>query len=87
MTMLVYSGPRFTVIRIFDVQESGEEKSFGYEILDKFLQKELFLPEGCAAGLVAQMKEMQESGASCEDVDDALCDMYGAVMIQPLSLH
>ena len=87
--MMLYNSDSFAVVQ-FDV--SGEAaggaapQRGGYEIVDKFARKEIFIEGALAMQFKAAVDALVETSPSEEELDD-LIGRYTATAQQPLVLH
>jgi Protein of unknown function (DUF3567) len=58
----------------------------GFEIVDKFAQKDIFIEGAMAERFKAGVEALMESKPSEEDIDDYI-GRYASLMPQPLVLH
>ena len=91
-----YNSENFTVVQ-FDVQaqsaaaEPGSDATRqssrgGYEIVDKFARKEIFLQGALAESFKRGVDALIQTEPSGEEIDSYL-ERFAALMQQPLSLH
>jgi hypothetical protein len=85
--LMLYNSDQFAVVQ-FDAESTGEATAArgGYEIVDKFARKEIFLEGALAAQFKAGVDKLIESSPSEEELD-AFIARYGAMAQQPLVLH
>ncbi len=90
---LLYNSDSFTVVQ-FDVPAGDGEGAAvgaalhrgGYEIVDKFARKEIFLEGALAERFAAGVQELVAGSPSVEDFDEYLA-RFTALAHTPLSLH
>ena len=87
---MLYNSDSFTVVA-FDIPgahdaEQPEEPRGGFEIVDKFAQKDIFIQGAMADQFKAGVEALMASKPSEEDIDDYIGG-YAALMPQPLVLH
>lgn len=89
---MLYNSESFAVVA-FDLPsspatEGGEapEPRGGFEIVDKFAQKDIFLEGAVAESFKAGALKLMASQPSEEDIDEYI-GRFTAVMQQPLVLH
>lgn len=94
---MVYNSENYAVVQ-FDVPADAETTNDpalrgataltrgGYEIVDKFARKEIFIEGAMAAVFKEGVQALIEGSPSEEDLDDYLA-RYVALMQQPLVLH
>jgi len=84
---MLYNSDSFAVVR-FDVAESAPStlSRGGYEIVDKFARKEIFIQGALAERFQAEVQALIENDPS-EEAIDAYIDRFAALMQQPLVLH
>ena len=90
--LMLYNSDSFAVVQ-FDLGDAGGDaaagnapRGGGYEIVDKFARKEIFLDGAAALQFKAAVDALVESGPSEEELDE-LIGRYGALAQQPLVLH
>lgn len=93
MQTMIYDSDAFCVLQL---DWSGVEKSQddvpsdlsrgGYEIVDKFARKEIFLGGTAAEGFRDSVQQLIASEPSSEEIDDFL-DRYSALSRQSLHAH
>jgi Protein of unknown function (DUF3567) len=85
--LMLYNSDQFAVVQ-FDAQarEGAPSRGGGYEIVDKFARKEIFLEGVMAEQFKAGVQALVEQGPSEEELDDFI-GRYGAMAHQPLALH
>jgi hypothetical protein len=84
--LMLYNSDQYTVVQ-FGVAEGGAVPSRGgYEIVDKFARKEIYLDGLLAEQFRAGVQALVEQGPSEEEVD-AFIARYGALAQQPVVLH
>jgi hypothetical protein len=90
---MLYNSDSFTVVA-FDLpgapSTAGAEPSApprgGFEIVDKFAQKDIFIQGAMAASFQAGVEALMESKPSEEDIDEFI-GRFASLMPQPLVLH
>ncbi|MES2960293.1 MAG: DUF3567 domain-containing protein [Pseudomonadota bacterium] len=87
--LMLYNSDSYAVVQ-FDLgdEAGGGDKPArgGYEIVDKFARKEIFLEGVAALQFKAAVDALVETGPSEEQLDE-LIGRYGALAQQPLVLH
>jgi Protein of unknown function (DUF3567) len=89
--LMLYNSDSFAVVQ-FDLGDSGDAaagnapRRGGYEIVDKFARKEIFLDGAAALQFKAAVDALVETGPSEEELDE-LIGRYGALAQQPVVLH
>jgi hypothetical protein len=88
--LMLYNSDQFAVVQ-FDTAQGADVANAppargGYEIVDKFARKEIFLQGALAAQFKAGVDALIESGPSEEELDEFI-GRYGAMAQQPLVLH
>lgn len=86
--LMLYNSDQFAVVQ-FDATEGGHAQPAGrggYEIVDKFARKEIFLAGDMAVQFRAGVDALVEAGPTEEELD-AYIAKYGAMAQQPLTLH
>jgi hypothetical protein len=87
--LMLYNSDQFAVVQ-FDTADDGSAgvpARGGYEIVDKFARKEIFLEGALAAQFKAGVDKLIESGSPSEEELDDFIGRYGAMAQQPLVLH
>jgi hypothetical protein len=87
---MVYNSENFAVVQ-FDVPGAADNASSpstggGFEIVDKFARREIFIEGVMAASFRQGVQALIDTSPSEEDFDEYL-GRYVALMQQPLSLH
>lgn len=93
---MLYNSDSFAVVQ-FDVapasvrQAAGDESPAqltrgGYEIVDKFLRKEIFLEGAMAQSFKEGVEALIETRPSEEEIDEYI-DRFSSLMQQPVILH
>ena len=84
---MLYNSDSYVVVRL-DVPdaEGGALTRGGYEIVDKFAKKEIFIEGALAASFKAGVDKLIESNPS-EDAFDDFIEGYTAWAQQPLTMH
>lgn len=92
MTSIVYNSDAFAVVE-FDVPADGGPDAGaagltrgGYEIVDKFARKEIFLDGAVAQHFKAGVEALGREDPTQEQVDDFIA-RYTGLAHQPLVLH
>ena len=84
--LMLYNSDQFAVVQ-FDTQAHEHLPARGgYEIVDKFARKEIFLEGAMAEQFKAGVQALIDSGPSEEELDDYI-GRYGALAHQPVILH
>jgi hypothetical protein len=90
---MLYNSDSFTVVAIdipgapaADGAEESEAPRGGFEIVDKFAQKDIFIEGAMAASFQAGVEVLMKSRPSEEDIDDFI-GRFTSLMPQPLVLH
>jgi len=83
--LMVYNSDSFAVVQ-FDLGDDAASSRGGYEIVDKFARKEIFLGGAAGRQFKAAIDELAQSGPSEEELDE-LIGRYTALAQQPLVLH
>jgi Protein of unknown function (DUF3567) len=87
--LMLYNSDQFAVVQFdtaADAVDADVPARGGYEIVDKFARKEIFLEGAVAAQFKAGVDALVESGPNEEELD-AYIARYGAMAQQPLVLH
>jgi len=90
---MLYNSDSFTVVA-FDLpgipaatgDEAAQGQRGGFEIVDKFAQKDIFIQGAMAASFKAGVEALMESKPSEEDIDEFI-GRFASLMPQPLVLH
>ena len=88
---MLYNSESFVVVQ-FEVPADaglpgdGDLKRGGYEIVDKFARKEIFIEGALAESFKLGVQALIETSPSVEDFD-AYIGRFSALMQQPLVLH
>lgn len=88
---MVYNSDSFAVVQ-FDVPENAAAapgtpgSRGGYEIVDKFARKEIYIQGALAERFKADVQALVDSDPSEEQID-AYIARFAALMQQPLVLH
>jgi hypothetical protein len=87
--LMLYNSDQFAVVQFdtaADAVDADVPARGGYEIVDKFARKEIFLEGAVAAQFKAGVDALVETGPSEEELD-AYIARYGAMAQQPVVLH
>jgi Protein of unknown function (DUF3567) len=87
--LMLYNSDHFAVVQFdtaADAVDADVPARGGYEIVDKFARKEIFLEGAIAAQFKAGVDALVETGPSEEELD-AYIARYGAMAQQPVVLH
>ncbi len=85
---MLYNSDSFAVVQ-FDVPAPGADETAtrgGFEIVDKFARKEIFIEGALAASFKEGVEALMRKGPSEEEVD-AYLERFASLMQQPLVLH
>ena len=85
---MLYNSDSFAVVQ-FDVPEAGDNRSpqrGGYEIVDKFARKEIYLQGALADSFKRGVQALVEAGPTEEALDEFIAG-YTVMALQPLVLH
>ena len=91
MMNMLYNSENFAVMQ-FDVPAQGSQPDGltltrgGYEIVDKFARKEIFIEGALAESFKLGVQALIESSPSQEALDEYI-GRYSSLMHQPLVLH
>jgi len=85
--LMLYNSDSFAVVQ-FDVPAPGTEMLTrgGYEIVDKFARKEIFIEGAMAESFKEGVEALIETSPSEEEMDDYI-ERYSSLMQQPLIFH
>jgi hypothetical protein len=85
--MMLYNSDSFAVMEIdFDHDGSGPLVRGGYEIVDKFARKEIFLEGAMAQTFKEGVEALVQSNPSEEEIDEYI-GRYASIAHQPMLLH
>ncbi|MEO5771817.1 MAG: DUF3567 domain-containing protein [Burkholderiaceae bacterium] len=87
--LMLYNSDSFAVVQFdlgTDASRPEATRRGGYEIVDKFARKEIYLDGAVGLLFKAAIDALVESGPSEEDLDE-LIGRYSALAQQPLVLH
>jgi hypothetical protein len=87
--LMLYNSDQFAVVQFdtaADAVDADVPARGGYEIVDKFARKEIFLDGALAVQFKAGVDELIKTSPSEEEID-AYIARYGAMAQQPLVLH
>ncbi len=84
---MLYNSDSFAVMQI-DVPAQGADTAArgGYEIVDKFARKGIFIEGAVAQGFKAGVQALIEAGPNEEALDDYIAG-YTTLAQQPVTLH
>ncbi|MDP1898845.1 MAG: DUF3567 domain-containing protein [Rubrivivax sp.] len=85
---MLYNSDSFVVVQ-FDVPGSAEDASpnrGGYEIVDKFARKEIYLQGAAADSFQRGVQALVEEGPNPEKIDEFIAG-FTALAQQPVVLH
>ena len=88
---MLYNSDSFVVV-VFDMPEAGNSEGDdalargGYEIVDKFARKEIFIEGAMAEHFKDGVEALMETSPSEEEMDDYI-ERYTSLMQQPVVLH
>jgi hypothetical protein len=90
---MIYDSESFCVMR-FEMQISEAERKLhpamqseaGYEIVDKWGRKEIFINGDLALHFQDSVQELISQSPSTEEIDDYL-EQFSSLMQQPVALH
>jgi hypothetical protein len=90
---MLYNSESFTVV-VFEIPaapgvpgaSAPAAARGGFEIVDKFAQKDIFIEGAMAASFKAGVEALMESKPSEEDIDEYI-GRFASLMPQPLVLH
>jgi hypothetical protein len=84
--LMLYNSDQFAVVR-FDTEARGLVLARGgYEIVDKFARKEIFLEGALAAQFKAGVDALAQTSPSEEELDEYI-GRFSALAQQPVVLH
>ena len=91
MHTMIYDSDAFSVFQLdWDRQDDGPQDSAlrpgGYEIVDKFARKEIFLEGHVADGFRRRVNNLMQGSPSTDDIDEFL-DGFSALSRQNLHAH
>ncbi|HEY2189860.1 MAG TPA: DUF3567 domain-containing protein [Caldimonas sp.] len=89
---MLYNSDSFTVVR-FEIPSTAAEAGTaawssrgGFEIVDKFAQKDIFIEGAMAESFQAGVEALMADGPSEDDLDEYIA-RFASLMPQPLALH
>ena len=84
---MLYNSDSFAVVRI-DIEEPAAPalSRGGYEIVDKFARKEIFIQGALAESFKQGVQALIETGPSEEEMDSFI-ERFASLSQQPLVLH
>jgi hypothetical protein len=89
---MLYNSDSFTVV-LFEIPSgeadggsAGGASRGGFEIVDKFAQKDIFIEGALADSFQAGVEALMEDGPSEDDMDEYI-GRFASLMPQPLVLH
>ncbi len=90
MHTMIYDSDAFSVFQL-DWEHAADnhptpERSGGFEIVDKFARKEIFLEGRVADGFRQRVRNLMEASPSTDDIDEFL-DGFSALSRQNLHAH
>ena len=90
---MVYNSDNFAVVR-FDVPAEDASAAQpaaaargGYEIVDKFARKEIFIDGALAESFRTEIQALIDAGPPTQEAFDDYLGRYTSLMQQPLVLH
>jgi len=92
---MLYNSESFAVVLFedFTQPESDQDKPAnaaaprgGYEIVDKFARKEIFIQGALAESFKLGVESLIQKGPSEEDIDDYI-ERFASLMQQPVVIH
>ena len=84
--LMLYNSDQFAVVQCDTEAREQVPARGGYEIVDKFARKEIFIDGALAAQFKAGVDALIETGPSEEELDEYI-GRYGAMAQQPVVLH
>ena len=84
--LMLYNSDHFAVVQFATDEGVSTPARGGYEIVDKFARKEIFLEGVLAEQFRAGVQALVEQGPSEEELDEFI-GRYGAMAQQPVVLH
>jgi hypothetical protein len=84
--LMLYNSDHFAVVQFSAEPGVSTPARGGYEIVDKFARKEIFLEGVLAEQFRAGVQALVEQGPSEEELDEFI-GRYGAMAQQPVVLH
>ena len=85
---MLYNSDSFAVVQ-FDVPEAADQnapRKGGYEIVDKFARKEIYLQGALADSFKRGVQALVETGPTEEALDEFIAG-FTSMALQPLVLH
>ncbi|MFT3663552.1 DUF3567 domain-containing protein [Piscinibacter sp.] len=86
---MLYNSDSFAVVSFDVTPQEGEGvlTRGGYEIVDKFARKEIFIHGALAESFKQGVQKLIETGPTTEDEMDAFIERFAVLSQQPLVLH
>lgn len=88
MQTMIYDSDAFSVFQLdwVDQAQSAGDHVGGYEIVDKFARKEIFIEGRVAEGFRARVQSLMEGSPTTDDIDEFL-DGFSSLSRQNLHAH
>lgn len=83
---MLYNSDQFAVVRFDMAQGDDAPTRGGYEIVDKFTRKEIFLQGAIAEQFQAGVESLMQSDPSEDELDEYIAG-FSALAQQPVVLH
>jgi hypothetical protein len=83
---MIYNSPNYCVVEFPPQDGSLAMRSGGYEIVDKNLQREIYIDGAMAARFREHVTKLIEEEPSLDEVDEFL-GQFDGLMHQPVILH
>ena len=86
---MLYNSDNYAVVRFDvpgDVRADAPTTHGGYEIVDKFARKEIFIQGAMAESFKDSVQALIERGPTEDEIDEFLGG-FSSLMQQPLSMH
>ena len=83
---MIYNSPNYCVVE-FPAQDGHMAlKAGGYEIVDKNMQREIYIDGALASRFRENVQKLIEQQPTVDEIDDFL-GQFGSLMNQPVVLH
>ena len=83
---MIYNSPNYCVVEFAALDGNRALIAGGYEIVDKTMQRELFIDGAMAAQFREHVKRLIEQEPTVDEVDEFL-GQFDSLMNQPVILH
>jgi hypothetical protein len=83
---MIYNSPNYCVVEFPPQEGQLAMRSGGYEIVDKNMQREIFIDGAMAANFREHVQKLIEGEPTLDEVDEFL-GQFDSLMNQPVILH